>query len=734
MEKDTKNIILIINSAIDNSCINLIQNIPNKNNYAFILSSLPKHEKKGLAELTKMPIYEITYDTLFKQDSIYFIDDRYNEINDFISALILIPNTHLHIIVLSEKHLSSLKIKKNDNITIIIDDAVNNINSEINADYQLSAEKIPDIFNKEMEVNQNLSGIIQNLHEKYHFNFEELQGIYKQTSKIEQEMKNLSYIIEKLPQIIVTSDKNGNIQYVNNCFIKTTGYSFDEVKHKKLSCFINDEVFLNTYDAILTKVNKGLVYNSIIRNRKKDGTSYDLDISIMTIGNKNTLLLIADNLTDKNINTSRDTLTGLGNREYFEKTLQECIQKNKDQKMSILLMDLNSFRDINDTLGHGFGDKLLKSVAHRMNDVLKSESILSRLGGDEFIFVIQNIENDNDVIHTCKEISNIIKQPFIIDDQSIYTSISIGVVNYPEHGISPHELIKKVEIAMYTAKKQEMNYIIFEESMRDSIINRFEIANSIHNAIINNEFTLYYQPIIDINTGQLTSLETLLRWHSKDKGVLFPNYFLDYIEKSGHIIEIGEQTMKDTLSKFSDLNEEIPYEFNLSFNLSAKQLLYDTLIENFMKILNETKFNPKKLMFEITEGITAQDIKHTSPIINHFCNLGISISMDDFGTGYSSLGQLKNYPINKIKIDKIFIHKAEKDNDYQLILKGIIKLAHLMNYKVVAEGVETKGQLELLKQYQCDEVQGYYVCKPLPFEELAPILQNNKGDFSSLIN
>ncbi len=805
MHDKNNELILILNSFDDeNSLIKTLPLITHINKYNYILSFISKDLIKGLSQLTKLKLTEVSEDSLFEDEQIYYLRKNQN-INQYIHSLN--KDTHLHLIVLSKSHLIKLNFEHH-NTTIYLEQSLKDVNTTLKVDYYLPIDKISNeiksyfdsqemstlILDKNLFIKNyyNLTDIIQNKQllgtsinelqhnfktDLYYDTLEVLaknQPIQKEVlskdhtpylilispcfteekkvimtfidlsylKKNSQTDETLSYIIDNISSIIIKTDSDGLIEYVNSVHGKITGYNKEEVIGKSIKRFIKDEIFIENYTKILNNLKNGILYNDQINNTKKDGTKYYEDITIIPIFNDEkrlmNQLIISEDITQKKLteNTLKeikniDALTKLGNREYFKNTVKDLIAQaiKKQNKMAIFLMDINSFKDINDALGHHIGDLFLIEVARRLEDQLDKENILSRLGGDEFIFIIPHYNHEDEIISICKKIIDSFKQPFEVNEHKIYSSLSTGVVLYPEHGHTLNELLKNAEIAMYTAKNNRTEYKLFNDSMRYSILDRVEKEKTIYKGIMNKEFILYYQPIIDINTGQLTSIETLLRWHSKEKGILYPSYFLDFIEKTGQIIEIGQQTMMDALSKFQFLRDKSTNEFNISFNLSTKQLLNEALVENFMRMISKTKFNPNDLMIEITESITAEDIHNTSPIFKQFSNLGVSFSMDDFGTGYSSLGQLKNYPIKKVKIDKIFIHKMEHDEDYQAILKGIIALAHSMNYKVVAEGVESNSQLSLLKEYGCDEAQGYYICKPISFYVLKQLLQDNKGNF-----
>lgn len=737
MKNNTREVILIINSLNDERITSLIENIPNKSNYSFILSSLSNNLKTKIAHWS---IYPVNRDTLFQQGCLYYLNDDYH-LNELIYTLTNINEVHLFVIITSQLP-KNIDLKKNDMITVILDRNIyaNGMDTNLPIDYVFDWENINDFFYER----DNLESLFNKIQRKYRISFEESNIIKKKILSYEMKINSLTNVIDLIKEAVIIIKPNGTIKYVNIAFTYLTGQQKHEVVGNNWWKLFNNDALAENYPQIMKNMHSGKDYQLKVTIKGKNDNEYILEFLFSPLFNSQNqleeVLVIIDDVSANIIKNMiieslkyQDSITDIWNRQYFIKEVNNLLNYVGNSNIGIVLMDLSTLKEVNNTLGYQFGDMLIQEVANRVNNILKPENIFSRFYCDEFIFIVPNINSQDDVISIVKNINNNFNNPFIIENQAIYAKFTSGICIYPKHGKTFEELIKNAEATLYTAKKRNVDYLIYDNSMRELITNRLEIENNIHNGIKNQEFTLYYQPIIDIKTGKMTAVETLLRWHSKDKGVLSPIYFLDIIEKSGQIIQIGENTMRDALYKFRKFEKHFSYPLNISFNLSTKQLLNDTIVENFTKIINETNFNPKQLMFEITEDITAEAIQNTKEIFNTFNSIGVSFCMDDFGTGYSSLGQLKNYPIKKIKIDKVFIDKMEEDTDYQSMLKGIIALSHSMGYKVVAEGVETRNQLELLRQYHCDEIQGYYVCKPIPFEELDEIVKKNNGYFIDIL-
>jgi diguanylate cyclase (GGDEF)-like protein len=389
-----------------------------------------------------------------------------------------------------------------------------------------------------------------------------------------------------------------------------------------------------------------------------------------------------------------------------------------------MFLDLDGFKMINDTMGHSAGDELLKKVSDRLVKTLRNTDIIARIGGDEFIIMIECIENIKDVKFIADKIIKSFIKPFIIEGQDCFISTSIGVSIYPIDGENAEVLIKNADIAMYKAKEGGKNkYVLCTPLMKDSINETLNITNKLYRAMENNELELYYQPQVNSYTNEIVGAEALLRWKNSELGMISPSKFILLAEQTGLIKPIGEWVLR-TACKQNKIWQNVGYpKIRIAVNISVKQFEDRSLLTAIEDVLKETEMEPKYLEIEITESIIMKEKEYVIATLNKLREMGIQIAIDDFGTEYSSLSYLKNLPANRIKIAMPFVHGINVNNKDESITKAIIVLAKNMNMGLIAEGVETQAQLEFLTQRLCDEIQGYYFYKPMPASEMEKLLK-----------
>lgn len=420
--------------------------------------------------------------------------------------------------------------------------------------------------------------------------------------------------------------------------------------------------------------------------------------------------------------SNRDSLTMLANRRYFISELELAIktaQKN-NQKIALLFIDLDYFKDINDTLGHNIGDKLLQAVSNKLLEIVGDSGLVGRFGGDEFVVLINNIESEKSIKRMSVKILESLQEKFEITDLILKISASIGISIFPDDANSATELIKQSDLAMYQSKTSGKNtYSFFTKELSNSLEEKTKIINALKEALENkNEFQLLYQPKISTKNGKMISIESLIRWNSKTLGFVYPSKFISIAEETNMIISLGEWILRKACSDFQKLLELGLDLEHISINVSSIQLQDEKFFIMLNKILKETNINPKKIELEITESFIATDSKNTLEILNKIRQKGIALAIDDFGTGYSSMSYLKKLPINRLKIDKSFVDELPFSQESVAIAKAIISLAKTFDLQITAEGVETKEQLDFLIDEKCDEIQGYYYSKPITFEEI----------------
>lgn len=419
-----------------------------------------------------------------------------------------------------------------------------------------------------------------------------------------------------------------------------------------------------------------------------------------------------------------DELTGLANRRLFNQTVNNAISRDHkdDEKMlGILFLDLDRFKLINDSLGHTVGDQLLREVAQRIQSCIRTVDLASRQGGDEFTILLDDLSKEMIKIIS-QSILTSLSQSFFIDGHEIFVTPSIGISLYPKDSDQADDLIRKADIAMYKVKNEGRNsYKFYESNFDHKTSERLEMENELRKALDKKEFTLQYQPIIRLSTNKPTCVEALIRWNNLQLGQVSPDRFIPIAEETGMIVEIGEWVLRTACQQWKQWETAGLGLSSIAVNISIRQFYQPNLISMIASILNETKMAPKHLTIEITETMT-MDVQTALTILKDLKSLGVNISIDDFGTGYSSLSYLKTFPIDYLKIDQSFTQDLAHNKDSENIATTILLMAHSLGLSVIAEGVETTEQLEILRKYNCQRAQGYLFSRPLPAKHVEQFL------------
>src|SRR5690625_226475 len=546
-------------------------------------------------------------------------------------------------------------------------------------------------------------------------------------------MKQLSVTAEnyQVNELLSKNSSEGVMIFENNMLVDIDsalatmlGYSREELKNKSISNLFQKE---ETSLFLLPEVN-------VYRGLKKNGSSIFVELVERPYydGNNEIRIAVVRDLTDQ-VQQDKiikqlvyfDKLTGLPNLKFFTHALREAIQSNnitEDKAIAVYFIDLNYFKEINETLGYEFVDKLLKSCVIRSRTLLDSNSFLSRIRGDEFLIFKQNIYDFEQAEDLANKLIDIFKKPVNIDGYDIYISICVGISVYPEHGEKPMDLIKHADSAMYDVKRKYQNcYNFYNSAITQKFQQTLERESELRHALKNNEFELFYQPQNNVLTEKVVGFEALLRWKHPKKGYILPGEFIPLAERTGLIIEMGDWVLREACRQCKTWQDEGYEPTNVSVNMSAKQIHQPGLVDKVKNTLEETGLAPHYLELEITESMAMTYERLILRTMQELRELGVYVSIDDFGTGYSSFKYLSVFPISKLKIDRMFLNDQQKHN--QAIVKSIIHMSHSLNLRVIAEGVETENQLEFLRNEKCDEVQGYYFSKPLPAAELSPFLR-----------
>lgn len=433
-----------------------------------------------------------------------------------------------------------------------------------------------------------------------------------------------------------------------------------------------------------------------------------------------------------------DSLTDLPNRKYFEDILPDFVEEVKkyNYKAALIYIDLDNFKVVNDTIGHALGDRLLKQIGHLIRKCLRHSDFVCRFEGDEFVILLPGINNKDDVISVVERIIESLQIPFTSYEKKFYITASIGIAIYPDDSDDIYTIVKYATMAMNRAKENGKNgYCLFESHMNTKLLEKYKLEEDLRQALINQEFVLYYQPQIDLMTGEMVGVEALIRWMHPEKGCLSPLEFIPLAEETGLIVPIGEWVIRAACNQSVKWQKRGAKDLRISVNLSARQFQQPDLVDMITEIIEETGMDPKLLDLEITESVAMRDLELTKKVLGELREKKINISLDDFGTGYSSLNYLKQLPINTVKIDKTFVDNITNDINQQTIAKAVIDLSHNMELYVTAEGVETWEQFNFLKYQKCDKVQGYLFSMPLPLEEIEKIIFQDRNfiDKSDLV-
>ncbi|MDP1989817.1 MAG: EAL domain-containing protein, partial [Syntrophales bacterium] len=423
-----------------------------------------------------------------------------------------------------------------------------------------------------------------------------------------------------------------------------------------------------------------------------------------------------------------DALTGLANRSMFSQRLGHALAqaRRNGMQLAVLFIDLDRFKNINDTLGHEAGDSVLKEVAERLHGCLRESDTIGRFGGDEFVALLEGIPQPMHCAEVAQKILAAVARPFALDTQEFHLTASIGISTYPADSEDLQSLLKNADVAMYRAKELgRNNFQFYSAQMNIHTLERLALESSLRGALERNEFVLHYQPKIDIRSGRIIGMEALVRWQHPTKGLIPPMQFIPLAEETGLIVPIGEWVLRTACACNKSWQEQGLPPLRIAVNLSARQFAYENLLRDVARVLNETGLDAAFLELEITESMVMHDPEHAIELLNKLKAMGISISIDDFGTGYSSLSYLKRFPIDSVKIDRSFIKELPLDSDDAAITQAIIAMAHGLKLKVIAEGAETAEQLSFLRAHNCDEMQGYYFSKPLPEHEFILLVQNS---------
>ena len=529
------------------------------------------------------------------------------------------------------------------------------------------------------------------------------------------------------------TDSRARILAINPAFSRITGYSQEEVAGHTPAILRSGRQDASFYRKMWAALESRGQWQGEIWNRRKDGTVFPEWLSITAVGHEDGspdhYIAIFMDISDRKQAEAtihhlahHDALTGLPNLVLLRDRLDQAILKARrsGRHVGVLMLDLDRFKLINDTLGHDVGDSLIVQVARRCQSVLRETDTISRQGGDEFAFVLSDLEHVQDAAHAARKLLNALEAPFVLGAHTLTVTGSIGIALYPDDGSDPSQLLGNADAAMYRAKEEGRNgYAYYSDDLNLSSLSELLLENQLRNVLDRNELRLHYQPKVDARDGSLRGLEALLRWQHPEQGLLSPGRFIPLAEDIGLIVPIGEWVLREAcrqLRAWIDAGlEPVP----VSVNLSAQQLAQQDIPSLVESVLTAYRLAPHLLELELTETMLMRDPQRTTGCLRRLRELGVALSIDDFGTGYSSLGYLRMFPVHTLKIDRSFVEDIRDTATGETIAIAIIALAHSLGLKVVAEGVETEVQRDQLARGGCDQLQGYLCGRPAPAGDIA---------------
>ncbi len=566
-----------------------------------------------------------------------------------------------------------------------------------------------------------------------------VEGFNQMVSEIDtnqQDLKLASLVFENTSEGIIITNEKHEIVSINRAFSEITGYSEEDVIGKNpsiLSSGKHDEAF---YRTMWNSINKTGRWNGEIHNKKKNGEIYTELLNVNTfrdalgkltyhIGVFTDISNLKETENKLDYLAHHDPLTDLPNRLLCHARMEhelQFAQRHKEQ-VAILFLDLDMFKNVNDSMGHAKGDVLLQQVAKRIDDSVRDEDTIARLGGDEFAIIIGSLKSRQDAALVAENTLALFSTPFYIEEQEVFIGVSVGISIFPDDGEDPDVLLRNADTAMYLAKSEgRNNYQFYTPALTKRASERLNIETSLRQAMDRNELQVYYQPQYSLGDGKMTGVEALLRWQHPEMGMVDPEKFISVAEETGLIVPIGEWVLNTACEQLKAWQDAGYPQMRMAVNLSARQFWKPGLDKIIGNILDKTGVEPVNLEFELTESVIMHDTLIVSDTLQALHRMGVGLAIDDFGTGYSSLSYIQRFPLDMLKIDRSFVEDITTSADDAAMIVSIIALAHSMKLQVLAEGVETKEQLLYLQEQGCDEVQGFYFSHPLTADELEKLL------------
>ena len=592
-----------------------------------------------------------------------------------------------------------------------------------------------DYLVKSADIFRQIPRIIEQSLREWRINQEREEAI-EALRQSEAQLRKLSQAVEQSPAVVIITDLDGAIEYVNPKFTDITGYSSAEVLGENPRLLQSGLVARDLYEQLWAHLLAGKEWQGEFLNKHKQGHLFWERARISplrdTTGETTHYIAVKEDITtQKNYEkeleyrTTHDELTGLSNRALLKDRLSQAIghARRSNNQLAVIMLDLDRFKNINDTLGHAQGDELLKLVAKRLRDMVRQVDTVARFGGDEFVVLLDGIRNPETAAQVAAKILRVLSQPYELAGRSVTLTASLGLSLFPQDGTDSDTLIRNADTAMYQSKRRRGEYTFFTDSMNARLLELMEQESALRQAIDNKEFALHYQPQIDLKTGRICGCEALLRWHRSYGDIISPEQFIPLAEETGLIVPIGTWVLEEACRQNMAWQAEGLEPMRISVNLSARQFGQNNLTTIVQRALDNSGMPADLLELELTESLVMDDPDMAQVSLRELKALGVHLSLDDFGTGYSSLLYLRSFPFHQLKIDRAFVADITSDAAAAALINGIISIAHNLNLETVAEGVETQEQLDFLIAAECDILQGYLFSQPLPADQFAQLLR-----------
>ncbi len=588
--------------------------------------------------------------------------------------------------------------------------------------------------------------------------------LQKQNQTIEFKLKESErlhrYMVNSSPDIIYMLDKEGRFTFVNDRIVQLLGYRKDELVGQHYSDLVYfEDIEQARYVFNERRTDERIARNVELRLKCKDPDSAPKHFETNTVpielsatgvyhGNEEDREYlgtygVARDVTDRkeaertiNFQAYHDLLTQLPNRALFKDRLNLALAQTKrsSQRLAVMFLDLDRFKLVNDTLGHICGDELLQAVSHRLQECLREGDTLARFGGDEFTLLLPQIYGQEDAEAIAKKIIAKLRDPFFIEGHELYVTISIGIAMYPHDGTSMEMLVKNADIAMYCIKGRGSNdYQFFSSEMNNVSVARLSLERDMRKAMENDQFTLYYQPQVDVASGRIVAMEALIRWEHPDRGLIPPSEFVAVAEETGLIMQLGEWALRTACETLRSWQIDGIIDVRMAVNLSALQVEHKNFVDHIIREVKRNSLIGENLEVEITENLIMQDMDNTIQKLIKLNEYGVKVAIDDFGTGYSSLSYLQRLPIHTVKIDRSFVHEIKSQPDDACIVNAIIAMAKGLKLNLIAEGVETAEQFNYLRDQGCTEVQGFMFGHPMTEQDARKILQQRPFEHDKVL-